>query len=109
MNAPSEQVWAKVGAQDRLRRGFDDASTMCWAPHFALRAPGDELQRRLVAEHVIGTFAAIAGLAAWTAQTQDCDPVDEMARARASVVAEELEDMAHALRRALDNYEGTED
>jgi hypothetical protein len=102
MSAPSG-VWAKVRAHDRLRRGFDDA--LCWSPHFAL--PG-ELQRRLVADDVVGTFAAIESVAGWLVRTHKLDPADDRERELALEAAHELEDLAHVLRVGLDNYEGME-
>jgi hypothetical protein len=106
MSASSQQVWDRVGAREPGHRGFDDES--CWLPGFALR-PGGELQRPLVHEDVRATFSAIESLAGWTARTQLLDPADDWKRAQALVVAHELEDMAHALRVVLNDYDEMED
>lgn len=100
----------RIAHCDRLARGFDCDSAEY--AHFSL-APADGrrklLDRPLEMEDVRGTLAGIGEVAGWWALTLPTDPQSETVRECLGVVAQELEQMALALRLELalyDEHEG---
>jgi hypothetical protein len=97
-------VWDRALRYDRQRRGFADPWQQ--APHYSIPSlpEGDgrsKLNRALLEEDVRGSFSAICEMAGWWAELMPCDPDNRVLAQSAAVVAEELEDMARGLRRAL--------
>ena len=105
MNAPSEQVWDRVGRRELGRRGFDDSQA--WLAHFALpsAAAGERLSRPPVTEDLRGSFSALEGMCGWWARVMPCDPRNETVRGAMQELAAEIEAMACAIKTTLDNYE----
>jgi hypothetical protein len=109
MNAPSEQVWDRVGRRELGRRGFDDSRA--WLAHFALpsAAAGEGgLSRPPVMEDLQGSFVALEGMCGWWARVMPCDPRNETVRGAMRELAAEVEASACAIKTALDNYEEQE-